>query len=446
MNLSGLQNKLLVVFLIGGLFQPLSLRAAEETNREIVDTFVNYYVSQKQYDLAEARLKKHLEDDPKDSERWNSLGLVLMSLKRFTAATEAYAKAVETSPEKDKGVFLYNQAVAAHKLKNANEAVALLTESERYNNTFASARYALNHYRADMELPALRIRNKPKWSGGIGSQMGYDTNVLLVSAETLSALISSNTSSPNFKVSSHGEYHHEYYAHTVDVMADAAYSFYTVDAALPYNSLNGNLNFKWAPFQPERPLTWGLKNTTSISYMNTYSSGPVFYTWNDTLTYEGVYAFSGDSKIRFEIPVRFQRFNPPADADNEQTGIALGFKANQNNMIWGELFTGGLEFERAWAQGTNFKSYMVALPLSWIKGLPLWQLTSILGFRTAGTFYTESNTGRRDIVLNPTLVLGKGFKNKLGLNLSYGFTRSYSNVSTASYEKHTLMIGVDYGF
>lgn len=423
----------------------LAQAADETTNREVLQTFVNYYISQKQFDIAEKKLVEHLQEDPQDGERWNVLGMVYFELKKYAEADNAFAQAVRAGNDESRGVFLYNQANVLNRSNQPERAIKLLKEASQYSNIHANALDALERLEPGKDFPEIKLEKAGKWTGSIGVQGGYDTNVLLLSQGTLDTIESAGTASSTYLANSQAAYKKEYYHGTLDANGSMSYNAYTTGAAARFNALNSSLGFKWTPEPGSSALILAGSSKFNISFLNT--NGMEFFSWNEALALENIYIHTENFRSQFDFIIKYQKFSTSTttDSTNDRTGIAAGIKY-ANKYSWRvNTFSLGLEFERAFASGQNFKSYALSLPISFTRKI-FWKLSATAGIKGGLVWYPDSATSRRDSNLNPTFSLSKPLSQRLMALFNYGYIRNMSNVSSASYDKHTFLAGIDYGF
>lgn len=427
---------LLVLILLTG---PQSSFADENTDREVVQTYVNYHISQKQYDKAEKRVRDHLADDPNDGERWNLLGLILTKKGDYKGADEAYLTAVAASRGTDKGIYLYNYANSKNKNKRIEEAKRLLNEAKKFDPVEPSATAALSNIIEGEELPKFKLVGPPKWDVDFNTLSGYDTNVQLLARNTLDSIARSDTASPVVILSPSIQYKKDYYHGLLEGNATPSWTYYTNSQVSRFIAYDAAFYAKWTPDLDFEKFKWGLSGKFNITYL---SHQFTFYNWNQYFTFESVYQHSARSRTVFNVPIRVQNFQQATSSADERTGFAFGFELSHQISSGKNLFSFGVDFNRAITNGSNFRSYTYNVPLSWSRTFR--GFSTSLGLEGGNTWYTESATSRRDLLLNPTAAVVKRFKGGWSGGLNYAYTRNISSVSSASYEKHTIYLAVNY--
>src|SRR5690349_21797722 len=86
---------------LGAALVGSSAWAAQETNRELAKTFVNFYIQQHEYNSARKYLTNHLQSDPEDAWAWNMLGLTHVETKAYAKAVDAFGNAVKHCKDGD---------------------------------------------------------------------------------------------------------------------------------------------------------------------------------------------------------------------------------------------------------------------------------------------------------------------------------------------------------
>ncbi len=418
-------------------------RADEVTNREIIQTFVNYHLSQKEFSEAEEKLVNHLNIDSKDSERWNLLGLVRVEMKKYKEADEAFEEAANTAPPEVKCVYYYNHAAALSKLDRQAEVETLLKKAMADDRVRDSARAALDAVRNGQEPPPLRLIYPGQFSFGTSLMAGYDSNVQLIAINTLDSISRSDTASYVVIPSVRAGYKKDFYNGLMDASTNFTYSYYTNSETSKFNSVLGALQARWIPDYGRKPFVWGVNTKVNLIFLNT--DGYKFYNWNQGFGLEAEWTHSANSKTTFEIPLRLQRFDDVGDSNNFRTGVAVGAKGSHRFRLKASQMSAGLEVERVWTRGGNYKSYQYTVPVSWARGLGRNWIGSA-SLRAGQVFYIESATNRRDTSLNPTLAVNKIFTSAFTTSISYSYTRNISSVDSASYQKHNAFLAANYEF
>lgn len=431
--------KVLVFCILGSSFS--HLQADIETNREVIQSFLRHHLSMKDYDSAETLVKEHLQTDSKDFERWNVLGFLYLRKQDYDKATRCFDMALKTADNSHKGEMLYTQAEAYNKNDRHRKAKESLQRALAYPETEPAAREALDLIEPGKDLPPLKAVRPGEWNWNAGASAGYDNNALLLSNNTLDSVSRSGTASPSFAVSTRGGFKKDMYSGKLDSGANLSYNFYSNAAVRSFNTLSGAVNGKWTPDFEDITHPVSFNGRAGITYLNPDIFN--FFTWNSEVSAETAWTHSGTNQTKLEIPFRYQNYSVPSDRSNDRTGVAAGFKALHQYKLTSSLLSFGLDFERAWTNGENFKSYQYSIPIGLVKPLPLWKMLGMLNMKGGQVFYTQSQTNRRDLNLAPTLMFIKGFDDGWTATLTYSYIRNESSVESASYEKHSVMLGFE---
>ncbi|MGE0616355.1 MAG: hypothetical protein AB7P04_12010 [Bacteriovoracia bacterium] len=420
--------------------------AADQTNREIVRTFANFYFQQGEYAQGQNYLMQYLETDAGDVGAWNLLGIFFAETNEFKKAQQAFYHAAKNSTGEDRGIYLYHYADALARNGDMNEAKKSLELARAYPTVTVAADAALDTLTAGKPLPDLELDKPGKWSvlGTLGT--GYDTNVLLSSDTSLASTTTTNAASLFSSLTAQALYTKEVWGGRGNARTSAGYTYYFSSDARTYNSLGVVLAADWGrPLKTLTGWTFSYGNEFSLNYLN--YNGFRFYNWSDALSATAKLQIDLRSEVEFKLPLRYQKFkfDTGDDAADDRTGFALPVEVTYRRYVDANVLSAGLKYERLLASGANYRSHTFSLPLSWTRLLP-WELYWGLGLEGARVTYPESSTGRADTYLRLSTSFTRVFSSELSGTLSYGFQRNISNVASAQYGKHAVSILVTYGF
>ena len=148
-------------------------------------TSAKLYITQKQYDKAEASLIKEVEKNDKNEEAWFLLGQVRMEMKRYDQMLDAYKKALEVSDVHKAEIsrnrlaiwaMMYNEGVKNYNvgkdsagaydkaLEQFNTAIAMEPDSAGTYYVAAMAHFAKKDYQKSSEMLQTALEKQPNFA------------------------------------------------------------------------------------------------------------------------------------------------------------------------------------------------------------------------------------------------------------------------------------------
>ncbi len=440
----------IVIVLVCAVFSIQSWAAEEpsseqKTNREVVRTYVKYYLRHQEYGEAIRALTEHVVFDAKDAGAWHLLGQAYMGSGENKRAIQTIGEALKYASEDTRGIFLYAYADALNRAGDSEKARATLLEAGQIVQVSESAGAALAVLKSGVALPSLKLAKPSLWKTNLGVGMGYDSNVLLNSDAVMATIKRSDTASPVLNVT--GQVSNERPLHQ-GVFASrlvGGINGYSASAAQKYNALFASLGFDWAREPEADRVSFKLGNGFDINWLN--SSGYKFFSWTDTIKPRVIYPHSKGGETEIELPIYYQRFTlDPGDlAANNRSGPGGRVGISHRRAFGSGLLSSGLRFERHFAQGANYRANTYAVPLSWSQPL-VWGLAGSLVFEGAQVSYSESAPSRTDRSARFSLSLGRRFAQSVFGAIDVAAMRNTSTVMTARYTKLTAMLRVSYEF
>jgi hypothetical protein len=387
-------------------------------------------------------LDYELNRDPQNHELWAYLGLNYVEQKNYMKAKEAYKKAVENSRSPQADLYLYNLAEAENLNGNTEDAKKYLNQIPEGSAYKSSAQNALMNMKSGQKLADAKLDIPGNFKVNLGLKTGYDDNVLLFSENTLATAQRTDTASaylnPELNIAyskpvSYGLFHSSLNLNS---------QLYQNEKAKPYQSFAGVLS---AGVSAQKPawanLTHSLTNTFKSSYLDT-SNTFNHQSWDDTLQWKGIQNFSEASNLTYGFAVRYQKYPEGAGLDN-RTGVALKPEVTYSTSRGDYSGSIGANYERLAAEGDNYKSDTLGVPLSVDKKINE-SINANLGFTYTYTQYPDSSTNRKDGTGNLNASFNKQFNKKLSSGLGYTYTKNASSESSATYTRQTIDLKVNY--
>lgn len=417
---------------------------ASDTNREIVQTYVQYYIRQRDYSIAEEYLIDHLRQDRMDSDAWNVLGIAFFKKKRYPAAAKSFRKAVKHENGLKRGVFLYNYADALTRLKRTDQAINQLKKALEYPMVASSAEHALGVISAGEALPPIEIVPPSAWTLYLAMEGGYDSNVLLSSDSTLATATATKAASPALSVLGAGGFKSPLWNGWGNAQLSLRSAQYFTEDARQYNTVQPNLSLSWGQrSNSDRPSQWKLTNRLAAIYLNTDGYG--LYNWTESLSWSIEFQHSRRHATSFTVPITYQKFSTDTGDANNRSGPVMGIQAKHVIDFRYDRVSFGTRYDQIIASGANYKARALGLSLGW--GRPFIFNTSVgAEIKPIWTAYPSSSESRSDTSIQFTPSIGRKVIGELYASLSYTFLKNLSTVSAADYTKHTTGILMSYAF
>jgi len=433
-------------------------QAGNTTNHEIALTYARHYVSLAQDAKAREVLTRHLQTDAQDADAWNLFGLILQKAGDLPGATQAFRNAARyaTSSASGPGPIYYNLAEAEARGGRIGEARQALAQAQQDPAVTAAARKALQSLRPGQGLPPLELADTDStssrpltlrtsaWQLALQAGGGYDSNVLLYSDSSLAGVSASNYASPFASLSARATHLAAIGWGKLTSRAVSRYTYETNTSAQTYNTLQSAASSDW---QGDRGAgrRWIPRLGVQGDHTLLNTSGLQLYTWAATLNPGVTRTLGATSELELLAPVYFRhyRLETDADVDNERSGAgarpSLLFR-----KAWSDIaITLGVEYERIFAKGINFRSTTWRAPL--VLSLPTFLKTRpYFGAEGANIRYPESTSAREDRYLRLSLGTSIRFSARLEGTLDYSAVRNSSTDGSATYSKHTVSWMMNY--
>jgi len=414
---------------------------ADESDREVVQTYVNYYLKQKMVAEAEKAIEEHLGVDEKDSARWNILGLIRLKRNVIKKAEAAFRRAIDESEgSRLRGIYFYHHADTLIRQSKIEQAREDLNQARTFSNVQEAADRALENLQTTKELPRLQTEaDRPPLapiSLSIFARTGYDSNVLLLSDDSLVAVSRSSTDSAVFVFGGDFRMSHPLGSSTLKSNLKSTFSYYPESTAGRFNMIGATLDLRLVP--AAGILSAQFFNRTNLGFLN--SDGYEFYTVTDTLGADIVLQPNSNWRTTLTAAFRYQKFENSSEG-SDRTGPAISPALTQAFRSQRQLFSLGVNFDRTFAKGERAELAAYRIPFVFATQLPL-EVQGILSSRYSYLDYTGSL--RRDHLIETQTSLRRRFAEHFNVSLSYVYMNSRSNQSSSDYDRHTGAMEVEY--
>lgn len=355
----------------------------QQTNREVVQNYVDFYVQQKKYNDAAGILKKHLAEDSDDRLRWKWLGQVYLLQKKSHLAADAFKRAGEW------------------------------TEDSSFDKKFRLS---------------------------LAGRGGYDSNVLLLSDNSLQTISRSNTDSAFFSLLGNARYQTAGEDALVQADLRPFLIAYPEEHAKRYDLVGTNVNLRWTPsgkiFYPS------LFSQSNVTFLNT--SGFEFYTASEALGFDLIYEPTTFARTVFSFPMRYQKFdNPPGTAAaNDRTGLGVSPAVTQAFRFDSMMVSLGFNYDQVLTDGKDARVKAFRWPFVLATVLPL-QVEGVVSSRYTYQMYNHQNS-RRDHLFENQFSLRRLFFMSTNVTFSYGYIRNLSNQGASQYDRHIGSVELEY--
>jgi hypothetical protein len=421
-----------------------------DTNREVIRTYVQVYLEDKEFESAERTLVDYLHQDGLDPGMWNLLGLTLLLQKKFNRAIEAFIKAIQLFPSKstEQSLAQYNLADVYFQAAKTNEAkIILRTIIAKKDDLKVSAENTLDQILArELMLgqplpPAVPgQRGRFRLTATLGT--GYDSNVLLVDDLTSQSGGLLNAGSAVITPGVQLGYVGALWGHRLDSRMITSFTNYTSDSAKSFNLLYERADVMLGDSHTRVGITQEVSFINREPFqMYALNSGPVI---------QHRMPLSDGIEWRFELPVRYRffYFDRNGNDENNRSGVDINASATftrqypkslilNSQMILGPDLT----------KGQNFRMMKLIWPTSFSLPLPVfrdWGVMNTFGWMVSAQYYYQSNVERRDWLIMPTVGVSKVFSKSSRASLDYGLQKNFSTLQTARYSKHLITLSLSH--
>jgi len=462
---TNIKNLILVFFLCAPLAVLGKASSQQETNRKIVHTYIEHYLEQGDLETAKEKLEEHLDQDRQDAKSWSALGHIYLREDELSKAEDAFRQAAITAEDDNRGKYLYYYADVLNRQGKSKEAKLKLLEAKDYSEMSAHADTALQTMEPNQPLPSLvkrpdkietkvvkakvkKKRARPvdsNFEAMLGLETGYDSNVLLLSDETLDSLARSTTESVTLGFTAAAGYSWILEKWKFNVKGDTRFNWYPNEKASNFNELTPRLGMG-GRYRINDKFDVGLRNIFSATYLNL--DGLSFYKLSDSVKGFGVWRYRENAELQPDANARYNRYKTGPllgiTGDNDRTGYSVGPGLTHKWRRKKLEIAGGGRYDYMNTNGSNFVGHFFQVPLRLTYKFPY----KILG-RTSFAFthiryFQATPTQRIDYNYFAKAAVGRKFGKRLTAFIQYVFLMNESNFASADYKKHKASLLVNY--
>jgi hypothetical protein len=436
---------LVCVFLLnfGSVLAQETQKTKIDTNREVVHTYVQFYLDQKDWAKAEQMINGYLQQDQADPLLWTWLGTAQIEQQKFAQACYAFQKSSTLQPTLTaQQRALYQLADCLQRGGKAREAEAILRRTD-----FAEEVIDLLHagtIQPGQPLPPLPQELRSHWrlSGALG--FGYDTNVLLVEEDLASQTPNNQKASPFVNPAFQAGYVGRLLGFDVDSRYLAAFTDYTSADAKSYNTLYQRADFVFGSGQNR----YGFFAETLFMNRDPFQ----VYLWDTGVSWIHTLKQTDTESWVLEAPIRYQYY--PLDtnlgADNNRAGGDLQLELNYRSSL-GEsgFFINQFILENQYTSGRNYRLTALTIPVTWGLALPFFEkfgLVNTFNASVDGQYYYQSDFGRRDLLAKGGAGLVKKIGDRSNASLDVSYLKNLSSVEDARYSKAIISMFLSHDF
>ena len=432
--------------------EPQKARTKEDTNNEVVRTYAQVYIEQKDYASAEALIANYLVTEGRDQGLWNLLGLTQLSQKKFAQACFAFKKASELSASSlDQVISYYNFADCLNRGGRQEEAIGVLKQIQTKYPDFSEfsdsiiAQIQNGTISKISALPALKQRPRGKFRvfGALG--VGYDTNVTLIQDSLIGSTAVSDHASPYVTPALQVGYLGQAWVKTLDTRYLTTFTDYSAASAKSFNGLYQRVDAVLGSSE----FRYGVIGETYFLNRNPFQ----LYFWDLGLTFIKTKRVSDSEIWEFEVPIRYQGYLLDLDAsgaDNVRTGEDLQLKATYRNFTSENRYAlAQFALENQLSQGKNYRFTGLTIPVTYATLIPFFE-----SFRLSNTFNAEVSTqwywsadpSRKDLSGKLGTGLMKVFDGNWTLAFDVYYKKVISTLPLARYGKGVISLMLSHEF
>lgn len=387
------------------------LFAAEETNREVVRTLVQFYFSVREYRSALRALEEHIASDPKDAEAVHWLGLTHMQLQNYYLAASAFEQAMSARVAPDRYYSAYLWADALNRQGKLVEARGILEQLSAAPEAHDFVRDVLETLRSREPLPELEMDRGPRWSVYLKLGGGYDANPMLISNSALQTISVSDAASWTQGFLAHLTRAHQFPRDELLFSSSSNVQWYWSDSARDFSSVSQNMTGVWRTrLRSDRTWSYGAAASLDAVVMNPNSLG--LFSLVPQIRPQSRWWLNPDLTLEGDVLARYQYFPTNSGSSVDRSG--LGFRSQwafQHRLSRGSL-RWGVNADIHLAQDADFRVWAIQVPLELRWSLPL-RLEGRTSLGATMSNYYENSEGRQD----------QGVQ--VGIGLSYPLSRVF---------------------
>jgi len=428
-----------------------------KTNREITITYVNHYLSLGNKAKAESILKGHLTVDVDDYEASHLLGLLTWEGGQKELANpyfKAACKQIYLNPkhflepelERMTGAYLYHYAQSLQAIGNTEKSKTALKLAKYSRYVSEAASVGLKNLDAGVPLSPLEFSEPGLFNMLASFGVGYDSNVLLLSEDTLAVSAQSQTESLSSLMSASLTYLKPMWDGLFSANFSPSFQYYASTNAQTFNTLSTHVEASWST-PPPQDSGWKHEWVSQFDLTFLNSDGLEFYQWIKTLGYEGQNHYWNGDDLKVAVLPRYQKttFDETSDPDIERTGLGAKLSADYSKVFSWVSATGGLYYDRSQVKGKGYRTHQLGTVIEGTRSLP-YQLSGNVSFDFSKVWYLEADDLRIDTPMKANLSVSRMVTKKIQGTFEYQWKKNFSNTVDAQYAKHTITLTGTYEF
>jgi|GEM_PF-4830440 len=424
-------------------------RTRAEVNQEVVRTYADVYLEQRDYLRAEDVIAQYLflSNEKGEEDLWLQLADIRMIEEKFTDACASYFKASEAKEKSIRLQALYGYAHCLNRVQRGVDSKKvldiLIREEVPEGNAGAQVLSMMESgfVRPGEAFPPYSKKLRGLWriSGAVSG--GYDTNVLLLADSIAAGTPASGKASayiaPALQLGRVGRIFDD----TFDSRFVSVYTHYLNSEVSAFNSSYNRMDFQVG----SRQVRWGVFADGFFLNRSPFQ----LYSWTGGLSWALKREHTATESTTLEIPLQYQSFTLDA-GDNRRTGGDAKIRLTRR---WssgpGELLSLQMNVDSQFTLGKNYRLVGIGLPAFYMRPTPVLGALGFLSTFSAellGQVYYQSDVKRRDLLMRA----GTGILVSVGgnWNLSADVTvqKNLSSFELARFSKEIISIQLNHPF
>lgn len=280
------------------------------------------------------------------------------------------------------------------------------------------------------------LESQTNWSLQLETKSGYNSNVLLLSEETLNAISRSETQSAFFAVGSSFMWRMSKERNRLGFGHFLNLKDYVSDEADDLSGLSGKGSLFY-----ETALTsaWSSGLEAEALYSFLYQNDFDLFLVRPELSAKLEFEPNENNLLKLKAGVGHHRYG----SDESRSGAEFLSEFKWFRQAFAARWQLGLAFSESLAESNVYHSRTLRLPVSWArKWDKRWKTSAQTSYRYV--LYPKSPSERFDHILGIDLEHIYQIFARFDLKVQYGFLKSFSSESANSYNRHEVSAGISY--
>lgn len=418
------------------------------TEREIVRVRSEYFLARQELSSAEAVLRAHLAEDPKDPDARARLAEVLVIHLRPSEALgeldQAFALVDSrnwTTPERVKWTSLKAQILWSLKKRvEASHALKALEIHSEYAEWLAEIRAKMASGNLSLEEWPIAQPSSTLWDLQAQLNVGQDSNFGFVSdpiATSLQTEGSADLSSLYSDVALSVARIRRNAERSEQYRFGLGYRQYVTEEARYYNSLTPALSYQYAKLPQDPFMDWvwqhGAQIQTSLLNLNGMQLYLLGIDWRPGL--RRVSGLSSGMNLRAVLQYNAYGSDYAGDGSENRSGPNAGAEVSWDRRWDSVALSGGAQLLKLQPSGSSYQGYawMTPLLLNWGAGLDSW--TVEFATNPGQRVYSGGTESRRDLWLDGRVSFHWGWGEKTRWGVDGVWTKNNSNQDDYDFTK-----------